>query len=118
MALCGGESRRLRPQTGWWRMHDVEGPFGSVDAAHEYVGLLREAVAETRIGLADDSAQADREGATRRLEALRLVAHKLERLERHLEASRSLLNDLRTLRRLLLCGWGAPPDEPPGPERG
>ena len=38
----------------------------------------------------------------RRLEALRLVLYKLERLEHHLKASCLELNDLRTLRRLLL----------------
>jgi hypothetical protein len=42
------------------------------------------------------------EGATRRLEALQLVAYKLERLARHVDSSHRLLNDLRTLRRLLL----------------
>jgi hypothetical protein len=36
------------------------------------------------------------------VEALRLVAHKLNQLRQHLLASLRLLNDLRTLRRLLL----------------
>jgi len=36
------------------------------------------------------------------LQALRLVLYKLEKLEQHIRASRRLLNDLRTLRRLLL----------------
>jgi hypothetical protein len=40
--------------------------------------------------------------AARREEALRIVAHKLERLEFHTARSRRLLNDLRMLRRLLL----------------
>jgi hypothetical protein len=36
------------------------------------------------------------------VEALHLVAFKLERLEAHLSSSRHLLNDLRRLRMLLL----------------
>jgi hypothetical protein len=35
------------------------------------------------------------------LEAVRLALYKLEKLEQHIKASRRLLNDLRTLRRLL-----------------
>jgi len=36
------------------------------------------------------------------LEALRLVSFKLDKLEQHVKNSCRLLNDLRTLRRLLL----------------
>jgi len=42
------------------------------------------------------------EGATRRLDALQLAAYKLDRLASHVNTSHRLLNDLRTLRRLLL----------------
>ena len=45
---------------------------------------------------------AQAEGAARRLEALRLVNLKQQQLMQHMHASRKLLNDLRTLRRLLL----------------
>jgi hypothetical protein len=38
----------------------------------------------------------------RRQEALRLVLFKLEKLEQQVKNARRLLNDLRTLRRLLL----------------
>lgn len=78
-------------------------PFNSLEAAHEYVGLLLDAVQETRADVAGDVAEAppDADGARRR-EALQLVTWKLERLETHLAASRRLLNDLRRLRRLLL----------------
>ena len=47
------------------------------------------------------------------MEALQLVAWKLERLETHLAASRHLLNDLRRLRRLLL-GEEVPTARPAG----
>ena len=45
---------------------------------------------------------AQAEGAQRRLEALQLVAYKLDQLARHTDGSRRILNDLRILRRLLL----------------
>ncbi len=79
-----------------------ETPFDNVEGAHEYVGLLLEAVRQAREEVAQDLAAAQAESAPRRLEALQLVAWKLERLEAQLGGSRHLLNDLRRLRRLLL----------------
>jgi len=52
------------------------------------------------------------EGADRRLEALQLVSYNLAKLNLHMTTSRRILNDLRTLRRLLLAerrGDGAEP---------
>jgi hypothetical protein len=78
-------------------------PFDSVEGAHEYVGLLLDALREARGEVEQDLTTARTDGATRRLEALQLVAWKLERLELHLASSRHLLNDLRRLRDLLLA---------------
>jgi len=80
----------------------AETPFDNVEAAHEYVRLLAEAVRQARGEVAQDLAEAQAVREARREEALRLVAWKLERLEGQLESSRHLLNDLRRLRRLLL----------------
>lgn len=85
----------------------TETPFDNVEGAHEYVGLLLEALAQARAEVAQDLERAKAEGASRQVEALQLVAWKLERLDTHLLSSRHLLNDLRRLRRLLLG------DEPP-----
>src|SRR5262245_57200146 len=82
--------------------YEPETPFDSIEGAQEYVGLLSEAMAEARAGIEEDIAVARGEEAPRRLEALQLVTYKLERLQQHLVASRRILNDLRTLRRLLL----------------
>jgi hypothetical protein len=82
--------------------HEPESPFDSVDGAYEYICLLCTTIAETRLALGEDVEVAEREGAARRLEALRLVSYKLDKLERHVDASRGLLNDLRILRHLLL----------------
>ena len=80
-----------------------EEPFGDIESAQEYIGLLREALDEAYASIQDDTAAAEQSGgAERRVEALRLVDHKLNRLRQHLLASLILLNDLRTLRRLLL----------------
>ena len=67
------------------------------------MSLLREAVDVAYASILDDTAVAEQtEGAQRRVDALHLVDHKLSHLRQHLLASLVLLNDLRTLRRLLL----------------
>ena len=95
-------------------------PFDNVEGAHEYVGLLLEALRQAREEVAVDLERAQAEGASRQVEALQLVAWKLERLDGHLLSSRHLLNDLRRLRRLLLGDDGSsasrsPDDEPDEP---
>jgi hypothetical protein len=82
---------------------DPAGPFDSLESAHDYLSLLREALEEAQASILDDAEVAQKHGATRRLDALRLVDHKLDRLRQNLLASLVLLNDLRTLRRLLLA---------------
>jgi hypothetical protein len=78
-------------------------PFDSLESAHEYVSLLREAVDVAYASILDDVAVAEQtKGAQRRVDALRIVDHKLNHLRQNLLASLILLNDLRTLRRLLL----------------
>jgi len=73
-------------------------PFDSVENAHEYIHLLVEAIAEAKSEIAADL---DAAKPDRRVEALRIVQFKLDKLEQHLKTSSRLLNDLRTLRRLL-----------------
>ena len=95
-------------------------PFDNVEGAHEYVGLLLEAVRQAREEVVHDLERAQAERAARQVEALHLVAWKLERLDAQLLASRHLLNDLRRLRRLLLGDDGpaagrSPDDEPDEP---
>src|SRR3989442_7212425 len=76
-------------------------PFDSIEGSLEYVGLLREAVQEAKDSVGEEAARAGSEGAVRRLEALRLVTYKLDRLGGHVDATHRLLQDLRTLPRLL-----------------
>jgi hypothetical protein len=101
------ERRRAPRATG-------ETPFDNVEAAHQYVGLLLDAVREARGEVKRDQEEAEQAGVERRKEALRLVVWKLERLEAHLASSRRLLHDLGRLRRLLLGEEGEGRPRPPG----
>ncbi len=80
----------------------LQTPFDSVENAHDYVRLLGEAIAEAKSEIAADLAGATKASSERRVQALRIVQFKLEKLEQHLRTSSRLLNDLRSLRRLLL----------------
>lgn len=77
-------------------------PFDSVEGAREYLSLLSESVLDAKREVEADIHATEDPKFPRRLEALRLVLFKLEKLEHHLKSGSRLLNDLRTLRRLLL----------------
>lgn len=78
-------------------------PFGSIESAYEFMSLLREALDEAHAQIEDDTdAARQTEGAVRRVQALRVVDAKLNQLRNHVLASLVILNDLRTLRRMLL----------------
>ncbi len=95
--------------------YQPETPFDSIEGSHEYIAMLAEAVAEARREVESEVAQAEKEGADRRKEALLLVSYNLAKLNLHVTNSRRILNDLRSLRRLLLAERGQAP-EPPVPE--
>jgi len=80
----------------------LQTPFDSVENAHQYVRLLVEAIAEAKTEIAADLGEAAQAKSERRVQALQIVQFKLDKLEQHLKTSSRLLNDLRTLRRLLL----------------
>jgi hypothetical protein len=80
-----------------------ETPFDSIEGSHEYVAMLSEALEEARRDVDAEIALADTERAERRKQALQLVAYNLAKLSFHITAGRRILNDLRSLRRLLLA---------------
>jgi len=82
--------------------YQAETPFDSIEGSHEYVALLAEALDEARRDVEEEIALAERDRADRRKEALLLVSFNLAKLNLHITTSRRILNDLRTLRRLLL----------------
>jgi hypothetical protein len=79
----------------------LQTPFDTVENAHQYVQLLVEAISEAKSEIAADLDTAVSAKPDRRVEAMRVVQFKLDKLEQHLKTSSRLLNDLRTLRRLL-----------------
>lgn len=98
--------------------YQAETPFDNIEGSHEYVAMLAEALDEARSEVDAEIAAAERDGADRRKEALLLVSFNLAKLNLHITTSRRILNDLRTLRRLLLAERGLPGSErAPGGER-
>jgi hypothetical protein len=77
-------------------------PFDNIESSHEYVSLLAKAVEEALTEVDADIAGVPADEPGRRLEALQLVRFHLTKLCGNMTSSRRILNDLRTLRRLLL----------------
>ena len=82
------------------RLEAAEEPFASIEGAHEYVSLLVEAVLEARESIHEE-VNANLASNGRYLDALRLAEYKVCQLQAHLSQSGRILNDLRTLRRLI-----------------
>jgi uncharacterized membrane-anchored protein YhcB (DUF1043 family) len=76
--------------------------FDNIESAHQYVRLLAQQIHDVEDEIEKDIAEAAGSGFARRVDALQLVSHKLKQLKHHLAASSRVLNDLRSLRRLLV----------------
>lgn len=74
--------------------------FDTIESTQEFNELFETAIGETLVDVQGQVELAREARDERRLEALLLVVHKLEKLSFHVGRSRRLLNDLRTLRRL------------------
>ncbi len=85
---------------------NVKLSLDSIETAHRFVVLLCEAVVESKREIEGDVKREDG-GFPRRHDAMRLVLSKLERLDFLLTRSRRMLNDLRSLRRLMFEERGA-----------
>jgi hypothetical protein len=77
-------------------------PFDNIESALEYVNHLLDATQESQAQIEREILRAASPELARRKQALQLVCYKLDKLSSHIAASRRVLNDLRTLRRLLL----------------
>ena len=84
-------------------MNGSETPFDSIEGSYEYVDMLADAIQEARHDVEAEVALAEKESADRRKQGLLLVSYNLAKLEGHITSSRRILNDLRTLRRVLLA---------------
>ena len=76
-------------------------PFESIENAQEYLELLDEVILEAQEDVEDDGRKETDSASAGRKDALRLIGYNLEKLAHHIKCSRRILNDLRTLRRLL-----------------
>jgi hypothetical protein len=81
---------------------ESETPFDNIEGSYQYVDMLAEAIEEARREVEEEVAIAEQENAGRRKQGLLLVSYNLAKLEGHITTSRRILNDLRTLRRVLL----------------
>ena len=79
-----------------------ETPFDNIESAQQYVELLIEAIEESKRDVDADIARAESSRLERQERALQLVSNNLVKLSQHMTTSLRILNDLRTLRRLLL----------------
>ena len=83
----------------------AKNPFDTIESTQEYMKLLDEVLQEIQ-GTTEEELKrvvlADTMVIGRSVEALHLLGYKLEQLRHHVQASSRILNDLRTLRRLLL----------------
>jgi hypothetical protein len=76
-------------------------PFESIESAHDFVNLLSETVLEAKKEIDTDVEKELGSKSPRHVDALRLVSYSLEKLALHMKKSCRILNDLRSLRRLL-----------------
>lgn len=90
-------------------------PFESIESAQEFVELLVEAVGDARKEIKTDIERAEGSEKIRHQQALLVVAHQLNLLSTHLTKSRRILNDLRSLRRLLFNERNLTATAAPGP---
>jgi predicted nuclease of restriction endonuclease-like RecB superfamily len=81
--------------------HASGSPFDSIESAHDFISLFSDSVADAKREIETDIQRELTSNVPRRMDALRLAAYNLEKLELHLNKSRRILNDLRSLRRLL-----------------
>jgi len=82
-------------------------PFDSIESAHEFIilleGSIEDAIRDVRQHAQDAAANQDERGA----QALTLALYKMNQLASNMHKSRRILNDLRTIRRLLFQERGA-----------
>jgi hypothetical protein len=80
----------------------IEQPFDSIESAYDFMNILAETILAARTDLHRDYQIALRESQTRRARAIELALYKTKMLNGYVQKSRLTLNDLRTIRRLIL----------------
>ena len=76
-------------------------PFDTIESAQDFVRVLGETISEARQEIQADLERELQSPPSRRTRALQIAAYNLDRLDKQMIRSRRILNDLRSLRRLL-----------------
>lgn len=76
-------------------------PFESIEDTQQFMELLCEAIDDAAREVAEEQKSADQRGLARRADALNLAQFKLTQLRMHVTKSQRIVNDLRTIRRLM-----------------
>src|ERR1022692_4848800 len=76
--------------------------FDSIESAQDFMKVLADTILDSMKDLSGDQQAAVQDGEPRRAQAIELAIFKLKTLNCHIHKSRIILNDLRTVRRLIL----------------
>jgi len=76
--------------------------FDSIESAQEFMKVLAYTTLDSMKDLNADQLAAVQDGEPRRAQAIALAIFKMKTLNCHIHKSRIILNDLRTVRRLIL----------------
>jgi hypothetical protein len=82
--------------------NQIEQSFDSIESAYEFMNVLAETIEEVMEDLRRDREIAVQEGQDRRARAIELAIFKTKMLNGYVTKGRRTLNDLRTIRRLIL----------------
>jgi predicted methyltransferase len=93
------------PKNGNYRYmssNQIEQSFDSIESAYDFMNVLAETIMVVIKDLHRDYQIAVRDGQERRARAIELALFKAKTLNGYVTKSRRTLNDLRTIRRLIL----------------
>jgi CRISPR/Cas system-associated exonuclease Cas4 (RecB family) len=76
--------------------------FDSIESAQDFMKVLADTILDSMKDLSVDQHGAVQDGESRRAQAIELALFKLKTLNCHIHKSRIILNDLRSVRRLIL----------------
>ena len=80
----------------------TDNPFDSIESAYDFMNILADTVLDAMKDLHRDHQIAVKDGEARRAQAIELAMFKAKTLNCYVHKSRRTLNDLRTIRRLIL----------------
>ena len=78
-------------------------PFDTIESAQDFVRVLYDTIVEARQDIERDFQRELEAPPSRHRDALQIALYNLEKLEQHMTRSQRILNDLRSLRRLLFA---------------